>query len=52
MHNGRVAIDDGADDEATAWFRPRDCPPLSRGTRVRVTRTPNLHYVTKVEVVS
>lgn len=51
VHAGRVAVDDGLDDETTAWFRPVDCPPLSRGQRVRVTRTPNLHYVTQVEVL-
>ena len=52
IHQGRVAIDDGRDDETVAWFQPAGCPPLSRGDRVRVTRTPNLFHVTKVEVLS
>jgi hypothetical protein len=51
VHNNRVAVDDGKSDETTAWFRPPDCPSLSRGDRVRVTRTPYLHYVRRVELL-
>jgi hypothetical protein len=51
VHGGRVAVDDGRSDETIAWFPPADAPGLSRGDRVRVTRSPSLHYVTRVEVL-
>jgi hypothetical protein len=52
IHGNRVAVDDGRDDETAAWFRPPGCPALSRGQRVRVTRSPWLHHVTSVEVLA
>jgi hypothetical protein len=51
VHGGRVAVDDGRSDETIAWFPPAGAPGLSRGDRVRVTRSPSLHYVTRVEVL-
>jgi hypothetical protein len=51
LHMNRVAIDNGRDDEVDAWFRPPGGPSLNRGTRVRVTRSPRLHHVTKVELI-
>jgi hypothetical protein len=48
VHAGRVAIDDG-DEETTAWLIPPGSPSVSRGQRIRVTRTPHLHHVTRIE---
>jgi hypothetical protein len=50
VHASRVAIDDG-DEETTAWFIPPGSPSLSRGQRIRVTRTPHLHHVQRIEVL-
>jgi hypothetical protein len=51
VHANRVAVDDGRSDETVAWYRPPGCPALERGQRVRVTRSPHLHHVTRVEVL-
>ena len=51
LYNGRVAVDDGKLEEATAWTPPPGAPGLRRGARVRVTHTPRLWYVSRVEVL-
>lgn len=51
LYNGRVAVDDGTLEEATAWTPPLGAPGLRRGARVRVTHTPRLWYVSRVEVL-
>jgi hypothetical protein len=52
LHAGRVAIDDGKQRETVAWRPPTGAPGVSRGDRVRVTITPHLHHVSRMEVLS
>lgn len=52
LHLGRVAVDEGREDEITAWTPPPGAPGIQRGMRVRARVSPRLHHVTKVEVLS
>lgn len=49
LHAGRVAVFDGEDDDVVAWRPPLNAPALRRGQLVRVTITPNLHWVRSIE---
>ncbi|MGZ8765254.1 MAG: hypothetical protein ACXW2C_06130, partial [Acidimicrobiia bacterium] len=48
--SGYVAVDDGRSAETRAWRRPPEIPAVRRGSRVRVTLTPHLRYVTNVQL--
>lgn len=51
IYQGRVALADGVADEVRAWWPSTGSPPLRRGQVARVTMSPRLCYVTKVEVL-
>lgn len=51
LHMGRIAVDDGKVEETKAWIPPLTAPALTRGMKVRFTRTPNLWHVTNVEIL-
>ena len=52
LHLGRVAIDDGREDEVVAWTPPPGAATLQRGMQVRAVMSPRLHHVRSVEVLS
>jgi hypothetical protein len=52
LHAGRVALDDGIEEETTAWTPAPGSPPVVRGDRVRVLHSPHLWHVRKVELLS
>jgi hypothetical protein len=51
IYRGRVALADGVVDSVRAWTPPPGAPPLRRGQVARVTMSPRLCHVTKVEVL-
>ncbi|MCC7363301.1 MAG: DUF2207 domain-containing protein [Dehalococcoidia bacterium] len=51
VHLGRVAIDDGEEDETNAWFPPPGGPALRRGDVIEVVRSPRLWHVQRVRVL-
>ena len=51
-HLGRVAVDEGREDEVVAWTPPAAAPGLRRGMVVRAVMSPRLHHVRSVEVLS
>ena len=48
---GRIAVDNGIDEETRAWTPPLGAPALHRGMLVRVTMSPRLCHVSQVEVL-
>ncbi len=52
LHLGRVAVDDGKAEETTAWIPQAQSPAITRGMRVRYTRTPNLWYISNITVLA
>jgi hypothetical protein len=48
---GRIAIDNGIDDETRAWTPPIGAPALHRGMLIRATMSPRLCHVTNIEVL-
>lgn len=51
LYEGRIAVDDGILEETKAWTLPPLAPAVTRGMRVRYARTPNLWYVSSVEIL-
>lgn len=49
VYEGRVAVADGIAERTRAWTPPPAAPAPGRGQVVRVTMSPHLCYVTKVE---
>jgi Predicted membrane protein (DUF2207) len=50
VHNGRFAVDNGRDLETVAFMPNARVSAPQRGAKVRVTASPRLKYVSKVEV--
>ena len=48
--DGHIVVDDGTTDDVVA-FRTRVSPPIVVGEHVRITFTPMLHHVDRVDVV-
>lgn len=49
LHAGRMAVDNGQDDEVTAFLIPPGVGSAGRGSRVRVVHTANLWRVRSIE---
>lgn len=52
LHAGRVAVFDGKDTDVVAWLPPTGAPSTPKGSAVRVTLTPRLHWVKDLEVIT